>query len=85
VTYRDATELDTTPKSCPLCGGAITTLWVGQVNYRVKIGHIAVASPRHACTSCGIAVRVMRLDVETFATKDEARASVDEEIARRNA
>lgn len=79
--YLDGTEQSpAAPKWCPLCKGALQTMWVGHVMHRNRHGYIAVAFPVHACQTCGISVQLQARRGGLYTTRATARRSTKKRI-----
>lgn len=73
------------PAFCPLCKGKLVTKWSAAVQHRVRRGYFAIAVPSHTCEKCQITVRVCTLPRRAlYTTRKAARASVGQDLARRN-
>ena len=86
--YLDGTEEpDRTepPSFCPLCKGALTTMWSASIQHRLPRGYFAIAVPAHTCEKCQITVRVCTLPRRTlYTTRKAARESVAKDLAQKN-
>jgi hypothetical protein len=79
----DPPEPKVPPKWCPQCRGELTTQWVATIVHSRR-GYRPIASPRHVCATCKIAVRVLGLTARPLhTTRKAARAEGAKELRQR--